>query len=332
MTTAPRIGIVSISGDLHLRAVVRAIARQRCDALVYVFDVASLATHPGCFSITDSQVHATLMDERGAHVDLSTLDAIWWRRHSLTFAASASEDASHLQLIQRDTQTFIEGAFLSSFRGAWVNHPVSAKNAENKLVQLAAAAQLGIRIPETTFTNDRSVVQRLQQRADGTVVKCISGVPSISLTTQLLTAELVADSSSIAASPACYQQLISGDRHLRILIAGDHCEAALSLSSQIDSRIDERAQYSSYEVPKEVASQLKKLLSHLGLSMGVVDMKIDDCGHFYFLELNQQGQILATDVQAGTSMCEVVSSHLLEVATRNLTLRSSGPSSAAAEL
>ena len=321
MVMAPRIGIVSISGDLHPRAVARAIAKQRSDAVVHVFDVSSLPDRPGCVSVHQSQMHATLQDETGAHVELSTLDAVWWRRHSLAAAAKLPEHRLEAELVQRDTQAFIEGAFLSSFQGAWINHPASARHAENKLIQLATAARLGLRVADTIFTNDCSAVHRFQSANDQAVVKCISGVPGVSLTTQLLTTALASDKDAISASPACYQRLIGGNQHLRILLVGPYVQATLSLSYLVDSRIDEHIRYVPYQVPKEIVLQLRELLNCLGLAMGVVDMKIDDRGNFYFLELNQQGQILATDVQAGTSMCEVVSRYLLETATRNLTLR-----------
>jgi hypothetical protein len=315
----PKIGIVTYRGDLHAEAVLRSIQKICPEASVHIFEVDALCDNLGFLSFLEKKAIARLTDKYLHDVSLDELHAVWWRRSSfpqLSTEAEPNTDESHL--INRDSQAFIEGIFLTIFRGAWVNHPYAARQAENKLVQIFSAQKIGLAVPATVFTNCRIQVEAFAREVGHCVVKSIAGVPGKSLLTKELNEALANEDVDISASPACFQKRIDGVTHLRILVTGSECVCARITSIQLDSREDAHKKIEKYQIPIELKQKLRLLLDELQLSMGIFDLKIDEAQKVHFFEVNQQGQFLYLDAIADCRFVDTMSRHLIAVSQKEV--------------
>lgn len=312
----PRVGIVSFAGDLHVKAIENSIKALDAEVIVHVFEVDNLAAYPGFFECSLGGCKAVLTDRDSIEVDIGDLCVVWWRRASFpqknTLGDPESPDS---KIINRDSYAFVEGLFLTSFFGEWVNHPLSARAAENKLIQIACARSAGLCIPETIFTNHYGRIQKAQSEEGEYIVKTIAGLPGKSLLTQRLSSELL-ESAGVSESPACYQSMVVGGTHLRVLVAGMSYAAAKIESFEVDSRSDAFSITTPTDIDPDLIRKLTLVLSGLNLSMGIFDLKIDKHAVPNFLEANQQGQFLYLDVMAGCSFVPTVARYLMSAARR----------------
>jgi glutathione synthase/RimK-type ligase-like ATP-grasp enzyme len=70
------------------------------------------------------------------------------------------------------------GATMTAFEGRWVSNPESTRLAENKPLQLAAAANVGLRLPKTLIGGDPQEIRRFCEDLDfHVVVKTVAGTP-----------------------------------------------------------------------------------------------------------------------------------------------------------
>jgi hypothetical protein len=188
-----------------------------------------LALHGGMSWSTSGEVGAaTICDVDGQPVAVADLDLLWWRRltgeprHPESLRDEAARD-----LAARDCRATLIGLAVTEFRGVWLSHPEATRMAENKLVQLAAAREAGLRLPRTLVSQDPDAVRRFCHELDYQVVdKTVAGTPKTPVMAGLVTPEMLSD-EAISLSPAIYQEFIPGTRHLRICCFGAEAHTAL---------------------------------------------------------------------------------------------------------
>jgi glutathione synthase/RimK-type ligase-like ATP-grasp enzyme len=235
-----------------------------------------------------------LMDRAGNLVRPADLDVTWWRRLPRDVVTDVEiPDAAARDVITRDCRATIIGGFATSFTGRWVSHPAKTDAASNKLIQLQAAANVGLRLPETLISQDPAEIRKFYEHLRGNViVKTVAGTKLTPLLTGILTHELLDAEDSLTVAPAIYQQLIEGDRHLRVCVFGDRALAGRLISSRLDWRYPLDVESEAVEIDEALARKLRALLRALDLRMGIFDLKETDEGEPVFLEVNPQGQFL----------------------------------------
>ncbi|MCY4057146.1 MAG: hypothetical protein OXG44_04010 [Gammaproteobacteria bacterium] len=194
--------------------------------------------------------------------------------------------------------TFLHG--LQSFRGLrWMNFPASDFLAENKMVQLRAALDIGFRIPATVVTN--SVGSALSCLHDNTEF-AVKGLDTVLWRdenyqhfcfTQLLNAGELRG-SDLSKLPTIVQEQIRPKTDVRVTVVGDRVWAAEITSA--DGPIDgdwrtrsDQADYSEHYLPHDVRSRCVGIVRALNLSFAAIDLA--QCGEEYvYLELNPVGE------------------------------------------
>jgi glutathione synthase/RimK-type ligase-like ATP-grasp enzyme len=183
----------------------------------------------------------------------------------------------------------------------WMNRPSSVLIATNKLHQLAAATELGLRIPPTVVTNSPDQVAHLVAtgRIVGKAVVSGGGVdPSgaYMLPTVDLSAEEL-DPESVHLAPLIVQERVVAQRDLRITIVneqvfGASIEVVDRAATEVDWRTvtDDRLIYEGWTVPDALADQLLRLMCKLDLTFAAADLILTPDDEVVFLELNPGGQ------------------------------------------
>lgn len=236
---------------------------------------------------------ATVSDVDGEAVDVGELDLVWWRRLTgeLQFPVPVADEVVR-ELVDNECRATLLGMLLTEFKGAWVSHPEATRTAHNKLLQLQVADQAGLGVPRTLVSQDPEMVRAFCRELDyRVVVKTVAGSQKTPTMTGLVTPELLTD-AAVRLSPAIYQELVPGTRHLRICCFGGAVHTALLETQALDWRYPYDADTQPYRLDDETAGRVTLVMDRLGLRMGIVDMKLGGDGQPMWLEVNPQGQFL----------------------------------------
>jgi glutathione synthase/RimK-type ligase-like ATP-grasp enzyme len=236
-----------------------------------------------------------LSDARRRHADSSQVRGVWWRRPLLpkwTGLATAEADAAGDQW-----QAFAEG--LASVRGPrWLSDPLSIRRAEDKALQLATAAQVGFRVPETTITNDLVRAHEFIGSTGGeAVAKSLTAAyweepdAAAFVYARLITARsLKTSADAFTALPVTLQQAITPKRDIRVTVVDGAVFAAIAEPrNSLDWRAEPERRWEPYELPEALAQNCAKITSRLGLRFSGIDLVVDKHSH-WFLELNPNGE------------------------------------------
>jgi hypothetical protein len=266
---------------------------------------------------------SSVRDDDGMRVDIASIDALWWRRAPIV--DDMPEEVmvpKAAPFVRSNVRAAVLGAFLTEFTGAWVDHPDAIRRAENKLLQLRAAVSAGFRVPRTLVSQDPDRVRRFCEEIGGPVVaKSVAAALGVPALTGVVHGEHLDDEASIRLCPTIYQELVPGDRHLRIHVFGSAVHSALIESDRLDWRYPLDADFSPHEITVELADRLKTVLAVFGLTMGIFDLKLTDDGEPVWFELNPQGQFLFVEALGGGRLLDIFTDFLEAQATQGATAR-----------
>ncbi|MFI1205618.1 MvdC/MvdD family ATP grasp protein [Streptomyces sp. NPDC020883] len=234
--------------------------------------------------------------ERG--IDLSELRAVWWRKPT---AHAFAETMSGPERRFAATQATQAMTVLGSLPGVlWVNRPQT--NADcTKPVQLAAAAQSGLHVPDTLITNDPDAVAPFAQRCGGRIVtKVLGGIvhtedgkrgqlytrrvppeqwhdPRIALTAHLFQREIVNKAYEVRVA------VVDG----QLFPAEIHATAGAALDWRQNSR---EHTYRPATLPRHIEDGIRTMMRRLGLVFAALDFIVDTQGAHHLVDVNAGGQ------------------------------------------
>ncbi|HEU4596415.1 MAG TPA: MvdC family ATP-grasp ribosomal peptide maturase [Pyrinomonadaceae bacterium] len=228
----------------------------------------------------------------------------------------------------RESVAALEG-FLDGLHDAlWVNQPAREREAENKLLQLRLASEVGLRIPRTLVTNDPARAQKFYKELGGSMVAKLLRPLSVSMNdapffvyTNEVTARDLEDAETLRHCPMVFQERVPKERELRVAYVGGELftgaiDAAASARGATDWRRAEVGEVSweHSEVPREVADALDALMTRLGLAYGAVDLIQTPSGEHVFLEVNPGGEWGMLERDLGLLISEAIADVLLGLA------------------
>ncbi|WP_157436494.1 hypothetical protein [Actinospica robiniae] len=322
---ATQVAVITHEHDLHAYAVRRDLARRhgiacriveadrlnRGTGMIWAGGGSPELDGPAGFAPA-----ASVPDCDGESVPVADLAAVWFRRLNCPKKADypGVTEAAHLDLIRNDSRDALLGTMQARFTGTWVDRPEASRTAENKVRQLQAAAGAGLAVPRTLVSNDPSTIRAFCAGLDGRVIiKPVRGTGMAPMITAKVTPELLANDASLRLSPAIYQELIPGSRHIRAHVFGEHDAAALLESGDLDWRPNLGIPATAHTLPAETLAAMRRLLDALELSMGVFDLKLTATG-YVFLEVNPQGQFLFIEGMCGLPLTAMMADFLAEAA------------------
>jgi hypothetical protein len=237
-----------------------------------------------------------------------TLPDIYWNRRLSPPVLGRGLPEGDRQFALRESQVLLSGALgLASQHAFAVNDVHLASRAENKVLQLAAARELGFSLPDTLISNDPARIRRFLQRHQrgGAIFKSFRPVTWESqdqlamLFTARVTEAMLPDDALLRLAPGIFQACVAKACELRITCMGEEL-IAVRLDSQSTShgKTDWRVAPLSElaitptELPVELEQRCRALMRRLGLVFGCIDVIVTPEGEHVFLEINQMGQFL----------------------------------------
>jgi hypothetical protein len=252
--------------------------------------------------------------------DVSGLRSIWYRRPEAPQAfVDDGLTSGELEYVNEQWGGVVDG--LASLRCKWVNPPHNGARAESKILQLAEAASVGLVIPDTVVTNQRSEALRFMNRVGGAgvVIKALSsslirdgGAPRF-VFTEAASIELLASASEMEAAPFIIQAEVAPKQDVRVTVVGERVFAArLSNPVSLDwRRSHDRATFSPHVLPDAAATMCVELVERMGLRFAAIDFVLSDSGDYYFLELNQNGEWGWLQQTCGLPIAEAIADELV---------------------
>lgn len=284
-----RCAILSCADDLHAYLIQTLLRERGLDCDIIETDRVS---RNAAITWDSARDECQILTTEGSVFEPRSADLIWYRRlrPQSSLPSMGNVPAS---IVNNDCRSALLGSILARFCGVWVDYPFDVQRAEHKILQLELARTVGFRIPRTLVSQDVAAVRRFcEANSGGTIVKTLRGVASNPLMTLHVSKEMLRDEAAIRISPCCYQEYVTGSRHVRVNCFGTHLSTIEIESSNLDWRSTLDGDVKAVDLPVEIESTIRKFLAALGLSMGVFDFKIDSGGDLVFLELNPQGQFL----------------------------------------
>lgn len=178
-----------------------------------------------------------------------------------------------------------------------------------KPYQQAVAASVGLRVPPTLISNDKSSVEAFQRQNGGRLImKSVSAgkvtpagdggenIPFFVMTMQVSPEDLeAANPEEIAFCPHFFQREILKSYELRVVVVDDQV-----LPFRIDSQnqevtsLDWRkamevAGFSATSLDDGTVARIRAFMSKMGLFTGSLDLIVDTEQQVWFLECNQDG-------------------------------------------
>ena len=267
---------------------------------------------------------AIVIDEEGARISAGEVRAVWARK---LWPPRLDDDLDERfrQMCARESAAALEGFLDALHHARWVNDLRCQAAAENKQRQLRLAARAGLRVPRTLVSNDPSAARQFFVETEGQMVAKLLRPLTVSMNaaplfvyTSRVREEDLAELDGLRHSPMVFQELIPKERELRVAwVAGETFAGALDASGTSRGQTDWRrstageCQWQTAELPCEVASGLRRLMSELGLIFGAIDLIRTPEGEHVFLEVNPAGEWGMLERDLGLPIADAIARALL---------------------
>jgi hypothetical protein len=302
--------IVSNTGDIHCDFLVDACSRRGAE----------------CFRLNTDQFRKSgLLDWRldsgegllkvgGRQCRLSEVDLLIYRRPIPVHQLRTDIDPWIRRLLDSEWSA-IEFALSRAVDCRVMNGLAGSALAQNKIVQLRAAREAGLNIPETLISTDADSLRAFARQH-----RCITKgiVNAFHLDGKHLRSAFTSfvdpatlDTFDPTGSPTLLQKAIEASAIWRIVMVGGkamgfrfHGEA---LAQVADSRPIERRLTGAYQsVPPPVAASLAALCGALSIEFASSDFVEDATGQLWFLDLNPEGQWAYLEHELGVRISDEI--------------------------
>ncbi|WKD50302.1 MvdC/MvdD family ATP grasp protein [Microbulbifer spongiae] len=254
------------------------------------------------FSFATSGNHGLVIQHPDGEFRQVDIAGVWMRKNHLPVIENTLDTPIRQQCIRESEEA--KNILLAAVDVPWIDRFETIRRAENKLLQLQLAAQLGLKIPSTLISNSPQEVRHFYRQNKGNVVvKMLTpasqsmGRPPHFLYTRELEPEHLENLDGLSLSPMVFQQKIDKEYELRIVYVGGQCfcgklttKNASSLT-QIDwrqARVGELI-WQDAELPPSLCHKIGALMQRLELTFGAIDVIKSPKGYI-FLEVNPCGE------------------------------------------
>lgn len=274
-----------------------------------------------------------VLETKAGSVDLNDVEAVWYRRF---FAGGGLPESLG------DTRAASVAESRRSLFGAIANLPCfhldpyeNVRRCDHKELQIRRAAEIGLDVPRTLFSNRPVDVRAFYEECEGRVITKMQhsfaiyrgGIENVVFTNPVEEEDLE-DLTGLRYCPMTWQEMIDKDLELRTTIVGNEAMTA-SIDSQrvrhqdrptdLDWRRDGVGlldDWKPYKLPDDVEQKAKQLLAEIGLNYGAFDFILTPDGRHVFLEVNAVGEFFWLQRNPGLPIVDNIADVLLGLKER----------------
>lgn len=248
--------------------------------------------HDYNISIKNRDIIIEYMD-KSSNISISECDSLYYRK--ISFPTLEEYPLKYRELMRKEMQNIIDG-IAERIGNIALTKPSILRRADNKVLQLLLAQELGFNIPESLITNSNSAAMEFINTYDS-IIKPISIGKIINegtlevIQTNSINKNIAID--GLSNSPAYFQKYQVKDYEVRLTIVNKKLFAVrIDSSNKIDWRKkDAKLKYSNIKIPKDISIKCLVMMEKLELKFAAFDFIVKD-NEFIFLELNANGQWL----------------------------------------
>ena len=222
------------------------------------------------------------------------------------------------QLYRSQWMSFMRN--LSIFENCrWVNNPNSTFTAEDKLLQLKKAKEIGFNIPNTLLVNSLDYLdikdeEQYVVKSLDTVLLKHNNKESFAYTNIISGKEL--KKSRLDIAPIIFKKCISGKTDIRAKIIRNKIIPLKIEKNNIgingDWRLEkENVEYSAIKLPEEIEKKCIKIVETFKLSFGGIDL-VEKNGKYYFIEINPTGEWAWLNEKSNSRIDKAICDYLLK--------------------
>lgn len=202
----------------------------------------------------------------------------------------------------------------------WLFKPI---NFPRKLEILQIAQEIGLKIPRSIVTSNKTVLERFFKNKESLINKSMGEGKSIKFkekqyafyTTKIDSLSNITDTFS----PSLFQEYIDKDIELRVFFIEDQFYPMAIFSQNNEKTKTDFRNYDwekpnrlcSYQLPREIQNKLYRLMDSINLNTGSIDLIRGIDEEYYFLEVNPSGQFGMTDLPCNYNLAERISEYLI---------------------
>ncbi|WP_240510246.1 MvdC/MvdD family ATP grasp protein [Virgibacillus profundi] len=225
-------------------------------------------------------------------ININDCYGVYYRK--ITLPDLREFDIKYRNLMYKEMMTIIEGIAENAGKVA-LTRPSILKKADNKIVQIHVAKEVGFTIPPSLLTNSNISAQKFVETQNSSIVKPISvGRINTSQTVNFIQTNIVKDTGNVKGlefSPAYFQSYVQKDYEVRLTIVYGECYGVkIESSNKVDWRkSDATIRYSKIRVPIDIEEKCNEMMKKLNIHFAAFDFIVND-QEYIFLELNANGQ------------------------------------------
>lgn len=245
--------------------------------------------------------------------------SVWFRRTKLPEIDLLSQ-GEKIYLLQ-ETETFFKNLF-SSLSAKWLSIPNAVYEAENKLLQLKIATQIGFAIPPTLITNSKDELRKFYyEHEKNIIIKPLSQTriryneKSAFIFTNPIPENYINQLEEYDLTPCIYQKNILKEYEIRVTVVDE-----LVFSSAVYSQENEKTKndwrkekliFHQIELPQNISKLCVLIVKKLNLKFGAIDLIKTPSNEYVFLEINPNGQWAWIEQQTGQNISDAIINYLV---------------------
>lgn len=232
-------------------------------------------------------------------IDLSAVRAVWYRKPS-PFALHPDLTATEQRWAAAEAEMGFGGLLAAMRNVRWINRPDRTAVANQKPLQMSAAASCGLSVPASLLTNDPAQARDFcRAHTEGVIYKPLNGSPGtedghrVALRADTVTAEEITE--GVRRTTHLFQARVPCAYAVRLTVVGRRFFAARidtpSAVDAVDWRAHDKLTYTPIDFPDDVAAGMGRLMNTFELRYAAADFVVDHDGLWHFIgDLNPNGQ------------------------------------------
>lgn len=303
-----KILVITAKSDIHCHFVGLEIKKQGGDILrINTEDFA----FNSLFSTTNAKKvenwnFSLYMKDSEITFDRESFNTIWYRKPDPVVAHHSFQESAAKTFVEREYTAFLNAFYNLNLDKYWVNDYWKNRMASSKLCNLEVASQLGLQVPQTIVTNDKSQLQIFCENLNwNVIVKSFftegfmtnDGKYWMNYAKRVKQPDFERFANTIEYAPVLMQEYVEKDLELRVTMIGEQIfTAAIHSQEHEKSSQDFRAidpfelKHTVFNLSKEIEQKLLAFNKHYGLNFSTFDLVLTPKGDYYFLECNPNGQ------------------------------------------
>lgn len=257
--------------------------------------------------LKNNDLSGYIQNKDGKLIEIEKIKSCWYRGVMLPQKQNEMEE-KYFRFIKEESKAAL-WSFYTNLNVFWMNHPLFGSRLleANKLFQMNAASNVGLRVPDSIITNSPEELLFFCREHGGEIaVKMISGHVFSMVgrnktfyiyTQKVKEKELLKRIENIKLTPILAQEYINKQIELRVTIVNREIFTCAIYSQNSERtkndwrRYDfENVKHEKYDLPKEIEEKLLILMDLWNITFGAIDLILTPDGECVFLEINPHGQ------------------------------------------